>query len=402
MSTIDETGFTRTRLDERLAQLEADARSIFGADIDLGVESPDGQFLGVLAEGFADVDELIETVYNGLSPRGAAGAMLSRIVELNGITRREGGYSSATVRCAGTVGTVIPAGSLVAHSANGAIVFQTIAEATIAAVGYVDVSMLATEKGALAAEIGTITKILTVVSGWQTATNSAARAVVGSAVETDFALRARRTASVAFPSQSIADGMAAALADLDTVAHVKVYENESSVAWDPDGGTEMEPHSMLAVVDGGTAAEIADVLWRKRSLGVTMLGSEEEDVTDAAGIDHTMRWDEPSESLIYITAELSQVVSSTVSDAISAALESWGNGVATLAYPIARDANIGEEVVLTQMYGVIYSVLGEQAAGVTVDAIKIGIAPGPTLSVDIVIAYDAIARFSADRVVVTT
>ena len=113
MSTLDSTGFTRTRLDERLLQLIAAMRAIFGEDLDLDPDTIDGQTIGIFSESISDTDQLIEDVYHGFNPQTATGTALSRIVQFNSIKRISGAFSTVILRCIGTEGTLIPANSLV-------------------------------------------------------------------------------------------------------------------------------------------------------------------------------------------------------------------------------------------------------------------------------------------------
>ena len=87
MSAVTATGFTRTRLDERLDDLVARAKAIIGNDIDVDQESLDGQLLGIFAESISNLDQLAEDVYQSFNPQSASGLALSRLVQLNGIRR---------------------------------------------------------------------------------------------------------------------------------------------------------------------------------------------------------------------------------------------------------------------------------------------------------------------------
>ena len=89
MTQLTAQGFTRTRLDERLSQLQDAMRAIFGPNINLDPDTMDGQTLGIFAESTSNLDQLAEDVYHSFNPQSATGVALSRLVQLNGIRRIE-------------------------------------------------------------------------------------------------------------------------------------------------------------------------------------------------------------------------------------------------------------------------------------------------------------------------
>ena len=302
MTTLSSTGLTRTRLDERIAQLTASMQTIFGADINVAADSIDGQALGVFAEAISNLDQLMQDVYNSFNPQSATGLALSRLVQLNGIRRIAGAYSTVTIRCTGVVGTLIPAGSLVKSAATSAS-FQTLTDATIPIAGFIDVPSRATVFGATAAAIGTLTKIDTPVYGWQLA-NNVAIAVLGASEETDELLRTRRLLSTSTPALAIIDAMAGGLANISGVLQAVVLENVTDVL----DGRGLPPHSISCIVNGGADADIANVIWKKKTLGATMNGATTVSVADLAGGLHVINFSRPTLIPVYISVTVSQRV----------------------------------------------------------------------------------------------
>ena len=149
---ITSTGFERDRLDVIFASYQAAMRAIFGADINVDPDSLDGQMLGIFAEGISNEDQLAEAVYNSFNPSLSFGAGLSRLVQINGIRRIAGAYSSVIVTFTGVANTVIPSGTLVSQD-TVQTKFSTTADATIGAGGTVSVACLATEFGAIIAAV---------------------------------------------------------------------------------------------------------------------------------------------------------------------------------------------------------------------------------------------------------
>jgi uncharacterized phage protein gp47/JayE len=208
---IDDLGFHVLGFDGWKARLIAQYQSEFGTDIDLGPDSPDGQWLAILAGDFADIEQLAQVDYEGRSPAGAVGVGLSRLVQLNGITRKPAQFSSLPISIAGTVGTVVATGKLIGDPNDATLpAFQVRAPGiTIGGGGTGTGFADCTVAGPINVATNRLTKILEPVTGWATVTNTST-ATPGTLVESDLKLRARRAKSAAIPSQSMLDGLEAA------------------------------------------------------------------------------------------------------------------------------------------------------------------------------------------------
>lgn len=382
MSEITTTGFVRTRLDERLANLIAAMQAIFGTDIDVSPESLDGQTLGIFSESISNLDQLAEDTYQGFNPQSATGLALSRLVQLNGIRRIAGAYSTITLQATGTQGTVIPVGSL-ARNPSTNVQFTTLAEATIDSTGLVLIPAQATIMGALVSEAGSVTKIDTPIYGWQAVTNLT-DALVGRAEETDEQLRIRRAKSTATPGLSITDAIYGAIANVVGVRYVQVYENDLDI---PDPVTGQAPHSVHAIVDGGADADIARVMFDKKTIGTTSLGAVVTSITDNQGALHLVRHDRPVDVNIYVVVNMHQRTGWPVDgvDQIKAAIVAWA----------LANQGIGDELIYSHLYSPINSV-----PGTSVDSLYIGTTASPAGTANIAIAYDRIARFNLARITV--
>jgi uncharacterized phage protein gp47/JayE len=379
MTAITDEGFVRTRLDERLAALESAVRGIFGSDIDLAPETPDGQLLGIFAEAIADIDELAEAVYNGRSPAGARGAALSRLVRLNGITRKAAQFSTATVTFSGTPGTVIPIGSLVGSTDDPTAIFATIAALTISGAGTVSGTVRATVAGAVPAPAGSLTLVQTVISGW-TGANNVASAGLGTDVEKDPPLRVRRAGSVAIPSQGILDGLYAALLQVPDVTRVAVFENPTDVV-DVNG---LPRHSIQVIVQNGDLVAIAQAIWLKASLGVTKVGVIEHGVVDSQGITQVMRFDRPIEAPVFVTVLMPTIPGLATIDILKAAIVAWGT----------ENSQIGSDVIWSQLFIPLNTV-----PGLDIVNVFLGLSAGPTDPANLSISYNAIATWDPDNIV---
>lgn len=381
MTQLTAAGFDRSRLDERLATLQAAMRGIFGEDINLDADTVDGQTLGIFAESVSNLDQLAEDVYHGFNPNSATGAALSRLVQLNGIRRVGGTFSTVDVLCVGQNGTVIPAGSAISSTATKAQ-FKTVASTIIGVSGQALISCKAVIMGAQIAPANTLTKINTPIYGWQTANNAAA-AVVGRNEETDEQLRIRRTRSTSTPAQSIIDGLYGAVANIPEVLQCEVYENPTG-AIDANG---LPPHSINAIVDGGIVSDIATQIFTRVTLGVVQVGAVSSSVNDSQGNPHLIKFDRPVDVPIYVILNVDPLAGwpTDGADRLKAALVAW-----TVA-----NQRIGCDVIHSRLYDCLNVVQGH-----SITTMLIGTSPAPTLENDINIAFNQLARFTTVNITV--
>lgn len=381
MTQLTSQGFSRTRLDERLSALQNAMREIFGQGLNLDPDTIDGQTLGIFAESISNLDQLAEDVYHSFNPQSATGMALSRLVQLNGIRRIEGSYSTVDLLCVGQQGTVIPAGSLVKSTTTNAT-FQTVADATIPAAGQVTIQARASEKGAVVAQAGTMTKIDSPIYGWQTVTNPL-DAVPGRDEETDEQLRLRRRASTSTPGQAIVDALYGALSNIASVLQARVYENDQDTA-DANG---LPPHSIYCVVEGGTDADILKTIWLKKTAGTTTHGTTTGTVTDSMSNPHTLKFSRPVDVNIWVTVNLHTRPGWPTDGVqrIKDALTAWA----------VANQSIGEEVIHSRLFDPINSVPGH-----SIDSLYIGTAANPNGAANIAVPFDGLSRFDSARIVV--
>lgn len=385
--TIDLTGFHRFGLAAWLDLLTTEYTSIYGSAVDLVPDSPDGQWLGILSEHFADLEELLEDIYNGRAPAGAVGASLSRLVQLNGISRQAAQKSTAPITLTGVAATFIPAGALIGSASDTTLPdFETTTDLTIGGGGTITGTARCVEAGIINVIAGDLTVIKTLVTNWTSVTNTSS-ATPGRAVESDPILRVRRAQSVAKPSQSMVDSLRAALLDLAGVDDAVVYENPKN-STDTRG---LPAHSINAIVDGGADADIADAIWTQSSMGVTKVGAVTFVVTDTQGNPQEMAWDLPDDVNVYVTVALNRTPNAFEIDSIKNAVVNFGT----------ETSRIGRSVPHGDLYSPINDLEITGGPGLpSIVSLHLGDAPSPTLPSDLIVAYNARPRFHVDRVIV--
>lgn len=294
MTQLTDTGFERTRLIDRLAEIQGDARAIFGQDIDLSSDTMDGQHISLFAEAIADLDELAELVWMSFDPDLAFGNSLSRLVKINGIERSQGAYSIVNLTVTGTPLVLIPKGSSVSN-ASGTVEVYTTEDVRIDETGTAIVEATPESMGAISASADTLTVIKSPLFGWSSVTNADSM-VTGKLRETDQQLRERRRGSVSKGNRNMTEALWAKLSDLSGVIEVSVLENATQYT-DSRG---LPPHSIHVVISGGDEAQIAETIWASKTGGTLVAGTEEYIIIDEVGNEQVMKFSRPVDVTIKV------------------------------------------------------------------------------------------------------
>jgi uncharacterized phage protein gp47/JayE len=304
---VDSTGLHLQTLAEIVTELEDGFKTIFGANINVAANSPDGQMINLYAQAKIDLLDLITDVYNSFSPSQAVGIVLDQRAALNGVVRHGATYTYTYVTI--TADRAVALTGLdtsnvdpftVSDSAGNKFYLVTGFTTSIGANAVLFRAALA---GAVLTTVDTITTIETITLGITAVNNSGTTHVQGIDEETDAALRYRRAQSVAIPSIGYLEGLIGALLAIDGVLYATVYENDTGTT-DGDG---IPAHSIWAVVDGGAAATIADVIYKKRNGGCGMYGAESETIDQINGQPFEVNFDRPDYEDLYIQLELQSI-----------------------------------------------------------------------------------------------
>ncbi len=269
---VDATGFHYPTYNEILEQLIVDMQNIYGGGLYLGTDSQDYEMLSEFAEKIFDVYQTAETAYNSHSPVTAIGTALDYIVAINGITRKQATKSTAEVTLSGSPNTVIMNGA-VADTLG--YMWDLPESVTLDANGSATVTAICRDAGIIYAGVGTITNIMTPVSGWDSVTNTQ-ESTTGSVVEKDSELRARQAQSVALPTQSLVEGLAGSIAALSGVTRYAVYENDTGST----DANDIPAHSICCVVEGGNSLDIARTIYNRKTPGCGTHGSAAVTISD--------------------------------------------------------------------------------------------------------------------------
>lgn len=249
-----QSGFSIKRLDDIKTSLEDRFKDKFGQDIKTSPFSIFGQLIGVLSGSYATLWEQHQVAYWTMDPDKAYGEALTSLCALFGVYRLKATQSNGAVTLVGTSGTVIPVGTLVAHSGTGEQ-FETTAEVTIPGGGSVIAQVKSSSYGAIEGNAGTLTELVSAVSGVDSVSN-ALDVTMGREREVDAPLRIRFK-QVRATGRSSLPAIYAKIFNVTDLLSVVVYENDEEV---PD--IEGRPEKSLEVVVLGEVMK----MWRKPSL----------------------------------------------------------------------------------------------------------------------------------------
>lgn len=320
--TIDATGISAPSYANVLAFVQAKYRAIYGADVYLGNDSQDGQFLAVIAQAISDANAVAVSVYNAFSPATAQGANLSSVVKINGIAREVSSNSTVDLVCVGQAGTTITNGAVTDPSNNQ---WNLPATVTIPPSGTVTVTATCLTAGAIAALAGTTWTIATPTRGWQSVSNTS-DASPGAPVEEDAALRQRQTVSTAIPSLTVLEGIIGTVANVAGVTRYAAYENDTAVT-DSNG---LPSHSISLVVEGGDVTAIAQAIAAKKTPGGGTYGTTSVVVTNRYGMPITIRFFRPTDQAIGVAINFRALsgYTSSIGAAVQQAVSNYINSVA--------------------------------------------------------------------------
>lgn len=314
---FDENGLqvaTRPELVEALTQA---FQTIYGADVNLDQSSPDGQLLNIFAQGGIDVRELLMQIYNSFDPDNCSGRILDERCAINNVFRKGGTFTTVpidittnrTVTLKGldeNYNDVNATGYTIQDSAGNQ--FILVSTQTLQA-GTTRVLFRSKDVGAVQTTLNTITIPVTIVLG-VVSVNNPVDATEGKDEESDYNLKIRRRQSVSIGSSGYLNGLLATVLQLNGVTDAALYENYTGEVDE----NETPAHCMWLVVEGGSAADIADAIYRKKSYGCNMRGNESYTIETISHQQFVAKWDEPTEQELYIKFNIVPAIAGTVFD----------------------------------------------------------------------------------------
>lgn len=304
-------------------QVENEFRDVFGQEIDLSPETPQGALVTMEVENRDAIARNNAELANQINPDIAGGIFLDAIWALMGGQRLSATHSFLTnVEFAGVPQTLIPKGSLAETRAGDA--FETTSVLIIGNDGVTKGDMRSVETGPVGCRASELVRVASSVLGWETV-NNPTDAVLGGVAESDIRTRRRRRNTLAKNTVSVGEAITSALYDIEGVESLSYRENYTDADQVIDG-VPLVKHSIYVCVDGGSREEIAVALLRTKTVGAAYNGSETVEVTEpSSGQVYNVKFDRPKEITVFcrVTVRKSPFDAQTL---IPDAVEKWVAG----------------------------------------------------------------------------
>lgn len=357
-NVLDSTGLTIKTLAEVIADITTEMETIYGADINVDSNSPDGQMINIFSQTVIDNLEVLLDVYNALDPELATGVNQNKSFALNGMARNPASYTTTPVSI--TVNQALtlvgldalidnPNAQVYAVQDSNKNVFQLVTTKVFGAAGTDSLTFQAEDPGALAVLPNTITEQNTPQLGVTTVANaSISGTVVGTDEETDYAFKIRRSKMFLLASTGPADAIQAALLAPYYTAGVGWSQAEDALVIENDtAGTvnSVPARSIYCIVrDDGTAGHpvgIAGQILSKKEPGCGQYGGESQVIARSNGQSFTAKWDWAVAEPLYIHFTIvPKVTGETFNNALVAAALADA-----LEFFLGQTATIGDVVV---------------------------------------------------------
>lgn len=380
-------GFYADEIEDVRSDVASAWRTAFASSTDVPLntdpESPAGQLVDSQTSSIVEKDTELLYLCNQFDPAKNEGVFQDAIARIYFLTRKGAVPSSAVITVTGLPGTVIPINAQVQSTADDTL-WQNSAAFTIGVDGTAIGTFYCLTSGSIDALPGTLTQIVTVVAGWDTATNAHA-ATPGTLAENRGAFEQRRYESVALNSRGTAASVYARIMQLKNVIGCVVRENKTNVPKVIDGIT-LSPHSVYVCVLGGSDGDIATAMYRTVSAGCDTNGTTTYLVEDdSTGIKEPIHFQRPTDVDVTIrltfpnAADLSADSKQAIQEAVYANF--YGED------PTVVDGNILSRPIMGDTIYAPRFAISVQNAGYTdlldVDVAKVGGAWADSLQINI-------------------
>ena len=299
------TGFDVTEITDLREQIASEWQEAFKEKdrplLNTDPETPQGQIIDAQVATVNQKDSEVLYLAQQFDPRTAEGRFQDALAEIYFIKRKSAISSYAICTINGRAGTQISTGALIESEIDGTQ-WGLDHDVTIPAEETITAQFTCLTAGAISASAGTLTKIVTTVTGWDTVTN--ATATVGTLEESQSAFEQRRRKSVALNARSTVNAVYANVSQCDDVIAVYAVDNKKNISKKIDDYT-LTPHSIFVSVIGGENADIAKAIYDNLSAGCDYNGNTSVDITNEySGAVETVKFYRPTQFDIYVKVRL--------------------------------------------------------------------------------------------------
>ena len=313
-NSLTASGLTIEQLSDIINDLTTGYTTIYGPDINLESNTPDGQMMNIYATALEDNLELLQVVYNSFSIVNAFGVQLDNMFALNGMQRQQGTYTIAYVNV--TVSQALTLNGLDALASNpnitvfqvadtGGNIYQLQNSYSFSGSGTVTLAFQAQNIGQVLTTSNTITVINTPVIGVTSVNNpTTANDIIGTNEETDIQFKVRQGLSFQLAATGPADTIRAQLLNTPGVIDAFVPENDTTSVV---GGVAANGIQVIVNAPTVPAATIAQVIYSKKPAGCAQTSSgspQSYNITRPAGNIFTAYWYNAVPESLYISFQI--------------------------------------------------------------------------------------------------
>lgn len=374
--------------DERVATL----RAAISPSLSFAPDTPEGQLVGEEAARERLLQELLLATLAALGTR-AEGLFLDAVAALTGTERRDPAPSTVTAQVDLDAGTYA-AGTIRVHVLGDPdAVFSNVAEVSEGSDGVFNVEMESEDTGPIQAPAGTLTEIVGSIVGVNSVTN-ALDATPGANIEDDALLRIRRRAELGGQGSGRVQTIRANLTQTKGVLSAEVIENDTG-----DVLNGLPPHTMEAVVLGGTDDDIATTIWAHKPGGIAMVGSETGQAIDSQGNTRLISFSRPLEKQAFLEFDIEVDPSAYPLDGdqqVANAVAAFTDGSLTVetaeGVVVSGQMRVGTDLFLSAQYTAIFTVPGVKR----VVAARAGFSVSPAGTDDLVVLGREVIAVNSD------
>lgn len=249
-------GLQIATLTEIRSALIDEYKSIYGSDIDLSTGSADGVYVNNQALIINNLLNVIQILYSNLDVNTATGVYLDALCALANITRKQPTASNASLQVT-TNGVAVPDVSTITFIDQAGTEWKYIGKETISlsTSETKEITVTCSELGAIQAPVGWINNTIEALSLDVQQLNPAN---VGTELETDFQLRARRNQSSGANGITVLESLSGNLLNLSGIEDVYIYNNNTASNITAKDTTTVDAHSIYVVIRQTTGVNIDD------------------------------------------------------------------------------------------------------------------------------------------------
>jgi uncharacterized phage protein gp47/JayE len=316
MAIFNSNGFQEDSLQTLIDNLQTEIKAIYGNDFDFDSSGTIGQLVNIISQFQKDTQGFITSLINNFDPDTAIGVALDKLLPLTATAPRKAGTftlqdvdvvvnQSVSLQGLDTDINNINGVGFTVSNAQGTQFILANSISLIA--GTHTLSFRAKELGKITTLSNTITNIDTVVLGVVSVNNPNTATEIGQDAELDSQVRIRRNRTLQAKAYSSLNSVYSALLNITGVTDVVVLENKGSTI---DVNSQL-PHSIWAIVEGGSNIDIATSIATVKSAGIDMNGLVSVDVLDSQNNLVSILFDRPTSKALYVRFDLKKTTATS-------------------------------------------------------------------------------------------